>query len=51
MQIESECLSAVFGLKKIHNYIQGRHVTVHNDHKPLEMITKKPIYAAPPNLQ
>ena len=31
--------------------MSGRHITVFNDHKPLEMITKKPIHAAPPRLQ
>ena len=49
--IEQECLSVVFGLEKFHTYIYGRHITVFNDHKPLEMITKKPIHAAPPRLQ
>ena len=49
--IERECLSVVFGLEKFHTYIYGNHVTVYNDHKPLEMIQKKPIHAAPPRLQ
>ena len=49
--IECKCLSVVFGLEKFHTYIYGRHITVFNDHKPLEMITKKPIHAAPPRLQ
>ena len=49
--IECKCLSVVFGLGKFHIYIYGRHITVFNDHKPLEMITKKPIRAAPPRLQ
>ena len=49
--IERECLSVVFGLEKFHTYIYGRHITVFNDHKPLEMITKKPVHAAPPRLQ
>ena len=49
--IECKCLSAVFGLEKFHTYIYGRHITVFNDHKPLEMITKKSIHAAPPRLQ
>ena len=43
--IERECLSVV------HTYIYGRQITVYNDHKPLEMITRKPIQAAPPRLQ
>ena len=49
--IERECLSVVFGLEKFHTYIYGNHVTVYNNHKPLEMIWKKPIQAAPPRLQ
>ena len=48
--IELECFSVVFGLEKFHTYIYGRHITVYNDHKPLE-ITKKPIHAGPPRLQ
>ena len=49
--IERECLSVVFGLERFHTCIYGRHITVYNDHKPLEMITMKPIHAAPPRLQ
>ena len=49
--IEYKCLSVVFGLETFHTYIYGRHITVFNDYKPLEMITKKPIHAAPPRLQ
>ena len=40
--IECKCLSVCFGLEKIHTYIYGWHITEHNDHKPLEMIKKKP---------
>ena len=49
--IEHECLSVVFGLEKFHTCIYGDHVTAYNTHKPLEMIQKKPIHAAPPRLQ
>ena len=49
--IEFKCLSIVFGLEKFHTYVYGRHITVFNDHKPLEMITKKPIHAASPRIQ
>ena len=49
--IERECLSVVFGLEKFHTYIYGCHITIYNDHKPLEMIQKKPIHTAPPRLQ
>ena len=49
--IEGKCLSVCFGLESFHTYIYGRHITVHNDHKPLKMIQKKPIHTAPPQLQ
>ena len=49
--IERECLSVVFGLEKFDTYIYGRQITMYNNHKPLEMITRKPIQAAPPRLQ
>ena len=49
--IECECLSVCYGLEKSHTHGYGQHITVHNDHKPLEMIQKKPIHAAPPHLQ
>ena len=49
--IEHECLSVCFGLEKFHTYVYGQHITVQNNHKPLEMIQKKPIHAAPPCLQ
>ena len=44
--IEWECLSVVFGLGKFHTYIYGKHITVYNDYKPLEMIMKKPMHTA-----
>ena len=37
--------------EKFHTYIYGRHITVQNDHKLLEMIQQKPIHTAPPKLQ
>ena len=40
--IECKCLSVCFGLEELHTYVYGQHITVHNDHKPLEMIPKKP---------
>ena len=49
--IELECLSLCFGLEKFRTYVYGHHITVQNDHKPLKMIQKKPIHAAPPHLQ
>ena len=49
--IERECPSVFYGLEKFHTYIYGKHITVQNNHKPLEMIQRKPIHAAPPRLQ
>ena len=49
--IERECLSVCYGLEKFHTYIYGKHIAVQNNHKPLEMIQRKPIHAAPPRLQ
>ena len=46
--IERECLSVCYGLEKFHTYVYGKHVIVQNDHKPLEMIQRKSIHAAPP---
>ena len=41
VHIEFECLSVCFGLEKFHVCMYGRHLTVQNDHKPLEMIQNK----------
>ena len=49
--IDKECLSVCFSLQKFHTYIYGRHGTVENDHKVLEMMQQKPIHVAPPWLQ
>ena len=50
-QIEKEMLSIVHAYKKFHCYIFGKTVTVYNDHKPLEIIAKKPLLSAPMRLQ
>ena len=47
--IECECLSVCFGLKKFHTHIYGRHITVQNNHKPMEIIQHKAINTASPN--
>ncbi|XP_052809638.1 uncharacterized protein K02A2.6-like [Mya arenaria] len=49
--IEREMLAIVFACQRFHQYIYGRHVIVHSDHKPLSAIMKKPLHAAPPRLQ
>ena len=41
-QIEKELLAVVYGLEKFHTYTYDREVTVESDHKPLEVIFKKP---------
>lgn len=44
-QIDKEAAAIMFGLKKFHQFISGRRVTIKTDHKPLLGIldTKKPI--------
>ena len=49
--LELECLAIVFACQKFHHYIYGKHKLVETDHKPLEVITKKSILAAPRRLQ
>ncbi|KAK2178660.1 hypothetical protein NP493_536g01003 [Ridgeia piscesae] len=51
VQIEKECLAIVFALEHFHQYTFGRRTNVHSDHKPLEMIVKKPLHKAPRRLQ
>lgn len=41
----------VFGLEKFHQYTCGHPVTVQSDHKPLEVIVKKPVFKAPKHFQ
>ena len=43
-------LGIVFRFERFHQYVYGRHVEVHTDHKPLESIYTKHIFAAPPSL-
>ena len=50
-QIEKELYAILFGCQRFHQYLYGRDVTVHSDHKPLETIAKKPLCNAPPRLQ
>ena len=50
-QIEKELLAVVYGMEKFHTYTYGRRVTVESDHKPLEVIVKKPLHLAPKWLQ
>ena len=50
-QIKKEVLSIIHVCPKFHCYILGKEVTVWNDHKPLKLICKKPLLAAPVWLQ
>lgn len=49
-QIKKELLAQVFGNEYNHQYVYGRKVKLWTDHKPLEMITKKPLAATPKRL-
>ena len=50
-QVEKEMLSIVHAPTKFHYYIFGKETVVYNDHKPLEMIFRKPLASAPMRLQ
>ena len=49
--IERELLAIVFGVQRFHTYLYGRYFRIVTDHKPLVMITQKPVVNAPPRLQ
>ena len=51
LQIEKELLAQVFSMEHKHQYVYSRGVTLSTDHKPLEMVVKKPLAAAPKCLQ
>ena len=50
-QIEKDMLGIVFACNKFHPFIYGKAVVVQTDHKPLEIIVRKPLCKAPPRLQ
>ena len=49
--IERELLACVFGAERFHTYIFGKEFVIESDHKPLDMISKKNLTAAPVRLQ
>ena len=51
VQIEKELLAIVFACGKFHQYIYGFPTRVQTDHKPLEVIFKKPLHQVSPRLQ
>lgn len=50
-QIEKEATAIRYGCKKFHEYVYGKKLTIETDHKPLEIIFKKPLHTAPARLQ
>ncbi|XP_046555339.1 uncharacterized protein LOC124264644 [Haliotis rubra] len=50
-QIEKETLAILFGCEKFHYYLFWRNFKVITDHKPLEVVFKKPLHAIPLRLQ
>ena len=49
--IERELLACVFGAERFHTYLYGKAFLIESDHKPLEMISRKNLTAAPARLQ
>ena len=51
-RIEKELLSIVFGCERFHQYVYGKQIQVHTDHKPLlSIVNKQTIAEAPPRIQ
>ena len=50
-QIEKELLAIVHACDHFDQYVFGYEIIVETDHKPLEVILKKPVLAAPKRLQ
>ena len=50
-QVEKEILALVFGCEKFHHYLYGRNFVAETDHKPLEIIMKKPLHLVLMRLQ
>lgn len=51
-QIEKEAYAITFGCLSFHQYVWGyRKLAMETDHKPLVLISKKPLHLALPRLQ
>ena len=48
---KKELLAIVYGCERFNQYLYGREVNVHSDHKPLKFILKKNVAEAPPRIQ
>lgn len=46
-QLEKEALAISFACQRFHQYLFGKHFIVESDHKPLEVIFKKPLDKCP----
>ena len=46
-QIKKDLLPQVFGMEHNQQYVYGRKITLWTDHKPLEMIARKPVSCQP----
>lgn len=49
--IERELLACVFAAERFHSYVFGKPFVIESNHKPLEMICRKSLPAAPARLQ
>jgi hypothetical protein len=50
-QIEKELMAVLYACEKFSHYIYGHHTIVQSDHKPLEVILRKPLSQTTPRLQ
>jgi len=48
--LEREMLASIFGAERFHTNIYGTKFTIESDHCPLDMISRKNLTAAPPQL-
>ena len=49
--IEKKLFVVLFGCERFHQFVYGSEVTITSDHKPLEIIMKKPLSKVPASLQ
>ena len=49
--LEQECLATIWGMKKFHYFLYGKHFTLKMDQKPLVVIYKKHMVEISPRIQ